>query len=73
MDLDAPLTLRVPKAAAKKLAEGGFETVGDLIHYAPLRYYQWGRLSDISELEVGEHATILAQVVSSSVVQNRSG
>lgn len=73
MDTEAPLVLRLPKAAARKLADGGFETVNDLLSYAPTRYYQWGKLTDISSLVVGEHSTILARVVSASVVQNRSG
>lgn len=73
VDLESPLSLRLPKAAARKLSDGGFETVADLLGYAPMRYYQWGKLTDITALTVGEDATILARVVSASVVQNRSG
>ncbi len=73
VNIDTPLALRLPKTAARKLADGGFETVGDLLSYAPIRYYQWGKLTDISSLSVGEDQAILAQVVSASIVQNRSG
>ncbi len=70
--MDTPLALRLPKAAARKLSDAGFETVGQLLSYAPTRYYHWGRLTNINSLVVGEHATILAEVVSSHVVQNQS-
>ncbi len=68
-----PLALRVPKAAAKKLAAAGVETVGDLLYYAPMRYYHWGTLTDMSSLEVGDEVTILATVTSASIVKNASG
>ncbi len=72
-EVDTPLALRLPKAAAKKLGDAGVETVDQLLGYAPMRYYHWGRLTSINSLAVGEHATILAEVVSSHVVQNQSG
>ena len=71
--METPLALRVPKAAAKKLSDAGFQTVGQLLNYAPMRYYHWGRLTDISSLVVGEHATILAKIKSSNIVSNQSG
>ncbi len=73
VNLDSPLTLRVGKTAARKLAEGGIETVRDLLEYAPRRYYTWGTLSDISALQVGQSATVLARVVNQNLVSNRSG
>ena len=37
-------------------------TVGDLIHHYPFRYAQRGERTDLDSLEVGEQATVLAQV-----------
>ena len=71
--LDVPLSLRLPKSAARSLADAGFNTVGDLLLYAPKRYYQWGQLTDINSLVVGEHATLLVEVLSQNLVKNRSG
>jgi ATP-dependent DNA helicase RecG len=48
---------------AKKL-ESAFEmtTVDDLLRHYPRRYAALGELSDLSELKVGQYATILARV-----------
>ena len=56
-EVDTPLALRLPKAAAKKLGDAGVETVDQLLGYAPMRYYHWGRLTSINSLAVGEHAS----------------
>ena len=72
-ELDAPLTLRLPKAAARRLSEAGFDTVEDLLSYAPLRYYQWGKLTDIGSLVEGESATLLVEVVNQNLLRNRNG
>lgn len=37
-------------------------TVGDLLHHYPRRYAELGRLTDLSQLEVGQHVTIMARV-----------
>ncbi len=71
--LQAPLTLRLPKAAAKRLAEAGLETVEDLLNHAPRRYYQWGKLTDIRSLVDDEDVTLLVDVVNQNLVHNRSG
>lgn len=71
--LDSPLGTRVGKAAAQRLEKADLHTVRDLLEYAPMRYYTWGKLTDIRGLEVGESATILANVVNQNMVQNRSG
>ena len=71
--LDVPLSLRLPKAAARRLDEAGISTVGDLLTYAPKRYYQWGQLTDIPSLAVGDDATLLVEVLSQNLVKNRSG
>mgnify|MGYP000733158257 CR=1 FL=1 len=40
---------------------------------APRRYYHWGRLTPLSSLREGEDVTILAEVVGTHLVANRSG
>lgn len=55
---------------AKKLETAfGMTTVDDLIRHYPRRYVSLGQLSDLSELTVGQYATILARV---SDVRNHS-
>ncbi|HUP98909.1 MAG TPA: ATP-dependent DNA helicase RecG [Aeromicrobium sp.] len=60
---DARLRNVVGDKTAKKL-ESAFEmtTVGDLLRHYPRRYVKLGQLSDLSELEVGQYATVLARV-----------
>ncbi|WP_075889994.1 ATP-dependent DNA helicase RecG [Actinomyces provencensis] len=70
--LDVPLDLRLPKATARKLAGAGLTTVGDLLAVAPRRYYHWGAMTRLSGLREGEDVTILAEVVSTRLVPNRS-
>ncbi len=70
--LDAPLTLRLPAALARKLAKAGIETLEDLLFNAPRRYYHWGALTPMSVLRKGEEVTILAQVESALLLPNRS-
>lgn len=71
--LDIPLSLRLPKKTAKSLSSAGVLTVGDLLMVAPRRYYHWGRLTPLSSLREGEDVTILAEVVGTHLVANRSG
>jgi ATP-dependent DNA helicase RecG len=49
--------------------------VGDLLSHYPRRYAERGRLTDLGELKVGEHATVLADVKSVSLrkMQSRRG
>jgi ATP-dependent DNA helicase RecG len=48
---------------AKKLETAfGMTTVGDLLRHYPRRYVSLGQLSDLSELEVGQYATVQARV-----------
>jgi ATP-dependent DNA helicase RecG len=63
--LDAPLHAAVGGKAAKAL-EAAFDlrTVGDLLRHYPRRYAERGKLMPFDELVVGEHATVLAEVVS---------
>lgn len=71
-DWSTPLALRLPKSASRRLADAGIETTQQLLDYAPMRYFQWGALTDISSLTLGEQATILARVTQANLVQNRS-
>lgn len=73
VSLDSPLTAHVGKAAARRLEKCGLLTVRDLVEYSPRRYYKWGKLSDISKLQVGEDATVLVQVKKQNLLRNRSG
>lgn len=70
--LDTPLNLRLPTAVAKKCQAAGLHTVGDLLHHAPRRYYHWGTLTAMRSLHPGEDVSILARVVSASLVANRN-
>ena len=70
--LDVPLTLRLPRSTARKLAKAGLATVGDLLAVAPRRYDHWGALTPMSGLREGEDVTLLAEVVSQRLVPNRS-
>ena len=49
---------------AKVLEEAlGLRTVGDLLRHYPRRYTERGRLTPFAELVVGEHATVIAEIV----------
>ncbi|HEY3923665.1 MAG TPA: ATP-dependent DNA helicase RecG [Acidothermaceae bacterium] len=61
--LDAPLKSIIGGKTAKILAEElDLDTVGDLLRHYPRRWEKRGELTDLSELEVGEYATIFASV-----------
>ncbi|MDR7300750.1 ATP-dependent DNA helicase RecG [Haloactinomyces albus] len=53
----------------------GLATVGDLLRHYPRRYAERGELTAIAGLEIGEHATVLAQVerVSKRTMRSRRG
>ena len=55
-----------PKAGKIEKAFG-YTTVGDLLRHYPRRYVPKGDLSDIGALEVDEHVTVIARVVSSDL------
>jgi ATP-dependent DNA helicase RecG len=52
----------VGPARAKMLTAKGLESVEDLLTYAPFRYEDRSNVKPISELAVGETATVLAEV-----------
>ncbi|NMI02100.1 ATP-dependent DNA helicase RecG [Pseudonocardia acidicola] len=63
IDLDTPLQGTLGKKAADALAAKlDLHTVGDLVRHYPRRYVDRGKLTDIAGLELGEHATVVAQV-----------
>src|SRR4051812_29130216 len=61
--LDLPLTKAVGDRTAKVLRTTlGLETVNDLLRHYPRKYVKRGQLTELSELEPGAEATIVAQV-----------
>ncbi|KEI43009.1 ATP-dependent DNA helicase RecG [Saccharopolyspora rectivirgula] len=70
--LDRVLGAKTGKALESAL---GLSTVGDLLRHYPRRYAERGELTPISGLEIGEHATVLAQVerVSKRSMRSRRG
>jgi ATP-dependent DNA helicase RecG len=60
---DLRLRNAVGDKTAKKLETAfGMTTVDDLLRHYPRRYVSLGQLSDLSELEVGQYATVQARV-----------
>jgi ATP-dependent DNA helicase RecG len=53
-----------PKAAKAFDDAFGIRTVSDLLRHYPRRYHQRGELTELASLHIGEHVTVLAQVVS---------
>ena len=63
IDMASALPPLVGKKAADALAaQLDIHTVGDLVRHYPRRYVDRGKLTDIAGLEIGEHATLVAQV-----------
>lgn len=59
-----PLNRVLGEKTAKALAKSlGLETIADLLTHYPRRYTQRGELTKISEIPVGETATLVADVV----------
>ncbi|WP_117211859.1 ATP-dependent DNA helicase RecG [Allorhizocola rhizosphaerae] len=74
--LDTGLDKLVGAKTAKALAVNlDLYTAGDLLYHVPRRYDQRGEHTDIRSLEVGEQATVMAQVISahSRRFRQRSG
>jgi ATP-dependent DNA helicase RecG len=53
-----------PKAAKAFDDAFGIRTVSDLLRHYPRRYHERGELTELASLRIGEHVTVLAQVVS---------
>lgn len=76
VSLAAPVSTVAGGKTAKALRDGlGIETVDDLLRHYPRRYIDPGELTDLDSLEVGEHVTVLAEVVSATNrrMQQRKG
>ena len=76
VNLAAPVSAIAGGKTAKALRDGlGIETVDDLLRHYPRRYIDPGELTDLDSLEVGEHVTVLAEVVSATNrrMQQRKG
>lgn len=66
--VDTPLRKLVGEKTAKALAlHLDLHTAGDLLYHFPRRYDERGEHTDIRSLEVGEQATVLAQVRNTTV------
>jgi len=73
IDMDTPLIGVLGKRSADLLAaQIDVGTVGELVRYYPRRYVDRGKLTDIAGLELGEHATVVAEVESASLRDMRS-
>jgi ATP-dependent DNA helicase RecG len=76
LGLSAPVSSVVGGKTAKALRDGlGVATVDDLLRHYPRRYIDPGELTDLGGLQVGEHVTVFAEVVSASNrrMQQRKG
>ncbi|KWX03986.1 ATP-dependent DNA helicase [Carbonactinospora thermoautotrophica] len=75
-DLSEPLTRLVGDRTAKVLRDGlGLRTVGDLLRHYPRRYAERGELTNLDELAVDEHVTVMAEIarVTNRKMRNRRG
>jgi ATP-dependent DNA helicase RecG len=71
---DSNLEKVVGGKSAKALAAAfDIRTVRDLLRHYPRRYAERGKLTDIAGLEIGEHATVMARVVSTNKRRLRQG
>jgi len=65
MDLATPLRAAVGARTANALrTDLGLHTVHDLLRHYPRRYYERGELTPLTELQIGEEATVQARVMS---------
>jgi len=62
----------VGKRTAQALESLDIATVGELVRHYPRRYVDRGKLTDIAGLEIGEQATLVAQVEKSVLRDMRS-
>ena len=71
--LAVPLAKKFGARTAKPLGKLGLTTTGDLLRHYPRRYAEPGTLTDIASLRVGEHVTVVAEVVRSSARPTSQG
>ncbi len=74
-EFSVPLDRRVGKKTATALASLSLATVGDLLRHYPRRYVDRAQVSDLQELVLDEHVTVLARVqkVQSQAMRGRPG
>ena len=75
-DLSTPLAKVIGAPSASPLAKHrDLHTVGDLLDFVPRRYFEPGKLTDLSSLVEGEDVTIVARVdrVSTRAMRARKG
>src|SRR5690348_9894296 len=73
VSLDDKLEPLVGAKSAKALATAlDLHTVRDLLRHYPRRYDERGQLTDIAGLEIGEHVTVMARVLSAHDRRMRS-
>ena len=64
ISLDSPLSQALPEktaAAFKKAFD--YQSVRDLLEHYPRRYTKRGELTPLESLPLGEHVTVVAQVL----------
>ncbi len=71
--LERTLVKQFGARSGKALGRLGLVTAGDLLRHYPRRYAEPGTLTDIASLQVGEHVTVVAEVVRSSVRTTSTG
>ncbi|RII09538.1 ATP-dependent DNA helicase RecG [Streptomyces sp. YIM 130001] len=72
--LEESLKKVIGPATAKVMAEHlGLHTVGDLLHHYPRRYAERGELTQLSDLPLDEHVTVVAQVASARILGFNAG
>lgn len=74
--MDTPLVDVVGGKTARALAKAlDLNTVGDLMRHYPRRYAERGELTDLTNLAVGDHVTVLAEIrrVNLRPMRNRAG
>ena len=67
-----PLAAVLGARSAGPLTKMGLHTVEDLVRHYPRRYGEPGRMTDMTGLVVGEHVTVMAQVLTATVRHMRS-
>jgi ATP-dependent DNA helicase RecG len=72
IDLTSAIEPLVGKRTAEALKSLDITTVGELVRHYPRRYVDRGKLTDIAGLEIGEQATLVAQVEKSVLRDMRS-
>src|SRR5690606_20848869 len=69
--LSTPLSRLVGDRTAKALAKLGLETGWDLVRHYPRRYSDPSRLTDFGDLPLGDHVTVNARIVRTSLRPTR--